>query len=239
MWTDLHLPLRRASVGVRAGAEGRSLAWRSHQRCRARASQRLFFMDGKASDGVRCVHSNVRFLEPCRVDAERLPVWTKHVLAFRSICLRVLHLQACRRIHTKPVELRLPPWPRWKVPSDSLFGSSAFCGTRSNLLKDQRSRSSSFSLGISFNGCLQLHVCPLLLRIVSQSLIGRHREHHGCRFAIVSKHTWPAMLFQFCGVLSRAAREVGEADDVLLKNQIHTRILAQNNVLSQTTMSLP
>ena len=70
-------------------------------------------------------------------------------------------------------------------------------------------------------------------------LIGRYGEHHSRRLPVVSEHARPAMFLQLRSMLTRPAREIGETDDVLIKNQIHKQILAQNNVLLQTTMPLP
>ena len=238
MWTDLHPPLRITNGGVRVESGARLRVLHLRRWCKALASRCRFSMVGRAFDGSSPRDSSARFLELCHVEMERSRVWIELALCFQATCRRVAHRRAFHLTHTRPAVLRQRSLPGRRVPSESSFGGSTSRCTLPNLLESKRPWSPSLSFGVGFEDGLQFHVGPPFLRIMSQLLISRHREHHSRRLAIMGEHTWPAMLLQLRSVFARVTRKIGETDDVLIKNQIHKRILAQNNVRSQTTMLL-
>ncbi len=107
---------------------------------------------------------------------------------------------------------------------------SPFCCLPLDLCKSLIKRHASFPLGIVVQSGLKPQVGPTFLGVMRQLLVSLDGENHSRRFAVMGENTRSAMLFQFNRVFARPAGKVGETDDVLIENQIHSCIVAQNNV---------
>ncbi|MDB6003309.1 MAG: hypothetical protein JWR15_296 [Prosthecobacter sp.] len=234
MWTNLHLLLQTASVGVRVGSGSHSPTFLARRSQTAPASRPPTSKDETAFGALRIQATTSHFPVPvhiCWAFAKDQPKWYAALIAtvVPELRLRVFH-----RTQTTQFARRYSPAPRLPPLQRSSSCGSTFCRLLSDLGKSLIKWKASLPFGIIIQSGLQLHVCPSFLRIMRQLLISSYGEHHCRRLAIVSEHTRPTVFLQLRSVLTRPSRKIGETDNVLIENQIHESMLAQNNVLSRT-----